>query len=172
VQGIDTNSEEAQLIYACAGLAVPDIDAQRAKMQATMSADQNAMFPGIMTSSADEPWIESTEAAGVVMPSQLRVTPGESLNSVNPISADPFVTLDTVKNLTSRRSAKLKIWWVNRRAFLYYTGSAAAAAEQRQGHEPHAARGGLWVASCMQCCLHRGSSSSRISSSSSIGGSS
>jgi hypothetical protein len=110
MQGIDTNNDEAQLIYACAGMAVPDTDAQRAKMQAAMSANQNTMLPGVMTSSADEPWIESSEAAGVVTPLQLRVTPGESLNSVNPVTADPLVTFDTVRNLTSRRSAKNKIW--------------------------------------------------------------
>jgi hypothetical protein len=110
MQGIDTTNEEAQLIYACAGMAVPDTDAQRAKMQAFMSANPDTFFPGAVTSSADEPWTESAAAAGEVTPMQLRVTPGESLNSVSPITADPLVTLDSVKTLSSRKAATLKIW--------------------------------------------------------------
>jgi hypothetical protein len=47
----------------------------------------------------------------------MRVTPGESVNMISPVTADPAVTLDSVMTLSSRKVATLNVWWANVQAY-------------------------------------------------------
>lgn len=84
LQGIDTLSAEPQLVYACAGMAVPE-SIKPVTAKATRSTRKRAATPG--------------QAAA----------PGETLNGVNsPTDADPATA--NVWTLSSRPEAPYKIW--------------------------------------------------------------
>jgi hypothetical protein len=86
LQGIDTASAEPQLIYACAGMAVPETvkPTQSSKAKRSARNKRAAAAPG--------------QAAA----------PGETLNGVNPTDADPAI--GNVWTLSSRPEATKKIW--------------------------------------------------------------
>lgn len=106
--GVDTSTDEPRLIYACAALAVPDGTAPRSTQYpsdpSTDQADTQAAF--------DATTIAQTGPGTptVVSNGSMRITPGENLNMVSPVTTDPAVTQTSVWTLTSRKLAPLKIW--------------------------------------------------------------
>lgn len=108
MQGVVTSTDEPQLIYACAALAVPDGTAPRSTQYpsdpSTDQADTQAAF--------DATTIAQTGPGTptVVSNGSMRITPGENLNMVSPVTTDPAVTQTSVWTLTSRKLAPLKIW--------------------------------------------------------------
>jgi hypothetical protein len=119
-QGVDTSGDDPQLIYACAGIAAPDTP-PLSSMQLPSATDTDqtdtqasslAASAGAQDTAGAIPWAASSAAAPsqAVTPGQMRITPGENLNMVSPITADPAATLSNVWSLSSRKLAPLKIW--------------------------------------------------------------
>ncbi|WIA44530.1 hypothetical protein OEZ86_007265 [Tetradesmus obliquus] len=106
--GVDSSTDEPQLIYACASLAVPDGTAppstQDPNNPATDQAGTPAAFDAITIAQA------GAGTPTVVSPGSMRITAGENLNLVSPVTLDPAVTPASVWALSSRRLAPLKIW--------------------------------------------------------------